>query len=117
MGLYPLLRVGGWRDDTSRSGASAFAVAAGAEMDGEFVYQSQSGRQPGGAGSFEGELFFVPGSLKRPTGDEFAVRVDGDLVDQGRRTFAVEVTQVEHPPALRIVGMDPIKVRLDIEAD
>jgi len=49
--------------------------------------------------------------------DEFAVRVDGDLVDQGRRTFAVEVTQVEHPPALRIVGMDPIKVRLDIEAD
>jgi len=49
--------------------------------------------------------------------DEFAVRVDGDLVDQGRRTFAVEATQVEHPPALRIVGMDPIKVRLDIEAD
>ena len=76
VGLYPLLRVGGWRDDTSRSGASAFAVAAGAEMDGEFVYQSQSGRQPGGAGSFEGELFFVPGSLKRPTGDEFAVRVE-----------------------------------------
>ena len=76
VGLYPLLRVGGWRDDTSRSGASAFAVAAGAEMDGEFVYQSQSGRQPGGAGSFEGELFFVPGSLKRPAGDEFAVRVE-----------------------------------------
>ena len=62
--------------DPSRSGASAFAVAAGAEMDGEFVYQSQSGRQPGGAGSFEGELFFVPGSLKRPAGDEFAVRVE-----------------------------------------
>ncbi len=49
--------------------------------------------------------------------DEFAVRVDGDLVDQGRRTFSVEANQVEHPPELRIVGMNPIKVRLDIEAD
>ena len=48
---------------------------------------------------------------------EFAVRVDGDLVDQGRRTFAVEAKQVEHPASLRIVAMDPIKVRLDVEAD
>ena len=47
--------------------------------------------------------------------DEFVVRVDGDLVDQGRRTFAVEPEQVEHPPELRIVGMAPIKVRLDVE--
>ena len=47
--------------------------------------------------------------------DEFVVRVDGDLVDQGRRTFAVEPAQVEHPPELRIVGMAPIKVRLDVE--
>ncbi|MCR9097988.1 MAG: diadenylate cyclase [bacterium] len=48
--------------------------------------------------------------------DGFAVRVDGDLVDQGRRTFAVDPEQVEHPPALRVVGMDPIKVRLDVES-
>jgi len=48
--------------------------------------------------------------------DGFVVRVDGDLVDQGRRTFAVDPEQVEHPPALRIVGMDPIKVRLDVES-
>ncbi|MEM9175620.1 MAG: diadenylate cyclase [Myxococcota bacterium] len=47
--------------------------------------------------------------------DGFVVRVDGDLVDQGRRTFAVEPAQVEHPAALRIVGMAPIKVRLDVE--
>ena len=48
--------------------------------------------------------------------DGFAVRVDGDLVDQGRRTFAVDPEKVEHPPALRVVGMEPIKVRLDVES-
>ena len=48
--------------------------------------------------------------------DGFVVRVDGDLVDQGRRTFAVDPDKVEHPPALRVVGVEPIKVRLDVES-
>ena len=46
----------------------------------------------------------------------FEVRVDGDLVDQGRRTFSVARDQVAHPPELRVVGMTPAKVRLSIEA-
>jgi len=47
--------------------------------------------------------------------DEFHVRVDGDLVDQGRRTFSVGAGQVEHPPELSVVGMKPIKVRLSVD--
>lgn len=48
--------------------------------------------------------------------DLLHVRVDGVLVDQGRRTFAIEREQVEHPPELRVVGLEPIKVKLKIEA-
>ncbi len=29
---------------------------------------------------------------------DFQVRVDGDLVGQGRRTFSVDEAQVDHPP-------------------
>ena len=46
---------------------------------------------------------------------EFQVHVDADLVDQGRRTFSVEAEHVEHPPELRVVAVEPIKVRLSIE--
>lgn len=46
---------------------------------------------------------------------EFQVRVDADLVDQGRRTFVVEPEQVDHPPELEIVRLEPIKVRLRVE--
>jgi DNA integrity scanning protein DisA with diadenylate cyclase activity len=45
----------------------------------------------------------------------FQVRVDGDLVDQGRRTFAIEEEQVEHPPELRVVAIEPEKIRLRVE--
>jgi uncharacterized protein (TIGR00159 family) len=47
---------------------------------------------------------------------ELQVRVNGLLVNQGRRTFAIEAKQVEHPPELRVVGLEPIKVKLEIEA-
>ncbi len=47
--------------------------------------------------------------------DEFHVRVNAELVGLGRRTFAVDATQVEHPPELEIVGMEPITVRLSVE--
>lgn len=46
---------------------------------------------------------------------DFQIHVDADLVDQGRRTFAVEAEQVAHPPELRVVSVEPIKVRLSIE--
>lgn len=47
--------------------------------------------------------------------DEFQVRVDGELVELGRRTFSVDAGHVDHPPELEIVGMEPIKVRLSVE--
>lgn len=45
---------------------------------------------------------------------DFQVRVDGERVDQGRHVFSVDAEQVEHPPDLRIVGMQPVDVRLEI---
>jgi hypothetical protein len=48
--------------------------------------------------------------------DEFEVRVDADLVDQGRRTFSVGEDHVAHPESLRIVGLEPVKIRLNIES-
>ncbi|MCP4903543.1 MAG: hypothetical protein GY910_01035 [bacterium] len=53
--------------------------------------------------------------LKMAPVEEFHVRVDGDLVAQGRRTFSVDADQVEHPPELRVVGMETIKVRLSVD--
>ncbi len=47
---------------------------------------------------------------------DFQVRVDGDLVGQGRRTFSVDEAQVDHPPELQIVGMETIKIRLSVES-
>lgn len=48
--------------------------------------------------------------------NQFNVRVNGVLVDQGRRTFAIKMEQIEHPPELRVVGLDQIKVKLKVEA-
>ena len=48
--------------------------------------------------------------------DQLQVKVDGLLVDQGRRTFSIELEQIEHPPELRVVGLEPIKVKLKIDA-
>jgi hypothetical protein len=48
--------------------------------------------------------------------EEIHVRVDGMLVQQGRRTFSLAPEQVEHPPELRVVGIAPLQVKLNIEA-
>lgn len=48
--------------------------------------------------------------------EELHVRVDGLLVKQGRRTFALAPEQVEHPPDLRVVRIEPLQVKLKIEA-
>lgn len=48
--------------------------------------------------------------------EELHVRIDGTLVQQGRRTFALAPEQVEHPPTLRVVGIEPLRVKLKIEA-
>ena len=78
VGRYPVLRVGGYRDDTQSRSAGhanvpAHLIDEGADCDGVFVYQSMSGR--GGMRSFGGELTFVPGTLRQPAGQEFKVTV------------------------------------------
>lgn len=46
---------------------------------------------------------------------EFTVRIDGFLAERGRRTFAIDPNRVEHPPSLRIVGIEPQRVKIQIE--
>jgi uncharacterized protein affecting Mg2+/Co2+ transport len=60
IGMYPLLREGGYTDD-------------GETSPGIFQYQSCSGRMS--HGSFCGDIRFVPGSLNAPTGPPFDVEV------------------------------------------
>eukprot|EP00316_Scyphosphaera_apsteinii_P004461 CAMPEP_0119342840 /NCGR_PEP_ID=MMETSP1333-20130426/105563_1 /TAXON_ID=418940 /ORGANISM="Scyphosphaera apsteinii, Strain RCC1455" /LENGTH=489 /DNA_ID=CAMNT_0007355135 /DNA_START=413 /DNA_END=1882 /DNA_ORIENTATION=+ len=76
VGKYPLLREGGYRDDQQNRGAGNSGVQPqdvmiGREHTGTFKYQSMSSP----SAFFEGELFFVPGSLREPIGEEFTVRV------------------------------------------
>ena len=75
VGRYPVLREGGWREDTQSGGGhvnvSPRHIRKGRQEEGVFVYQSMSGPEV----SFGGEIFFVPGTLREPVGDEFAVVV------------------------------------------
>lgn len=46
---------------------------------------------------------------------EASIEADPDLVIMGRRTFQVFPSQVEVPPRLRVVGVEPVKVILSLE--
>jgi uncharacterized protein (TIGR00159 family) len=46
--------------------------------------------------------------------DDFAVRIDAFLVQLGRRTFALELGQVQSPDPIRALSIRPEKVRLSI---
>ena len=64
------------RDDSQsaragHTGVSPKDVHPGEWCEGTFVYQSMSNP----AATFEGEMQFVPGSLREPAGEMFAVRV------------------------------------------
>lgn len=49
-------------------------------------------------------------------GDSLQIRIDGDLARLGRRTFAIDEAQIEHPPELEVVGIQPAKIRLALES-
>jgi hypothetical protein len=78
VGRFPLLREGGWTEE-AQTGPSLDSVRPDpypgpeSEKEGVFIYQSMSGRGP--VASFEGEVTFVPGSLKEPAGEPFTVPV------------------------------------------
>jgi len=46
--------------------------------------------------------------------DGFRVRLDAVLVQLGRRTFAVSPASVEHPEGVRVLDVDPERVRLSV---
>lgn len=51
--------------------------------------------------------------MMAPTG-EFQIRVDADRVASGGASVAIREGEVEHPPELRIVGIDPPRIRLEL---
>ena len=42
------------------------------------------------------------------------VRVDAVMAPLGRKTFAVTPAEVEHPETLRILAVDPTRVRVEV---
>jgi diadenylate cyclase len=51
--------------------------------------------------------------MMAPTGD-FQIHVDADRAVGGDGSLTIEAGQVEHPPELRIVGIDPPQIRLEL---
>ena len=72
VGRFPLFREGGWREDKQVDDSGR--LARGGQCTGQFVYQSMSGR--GTMLAFEGEIALMPGTIERPTGEEFRIRVE-----------------------------------------
>ena len=73
IGLFPILADGGWilNDESDPHGQYQASPPASGLVAGEFRYQSCSGRNLSMRGSFGGELTFVPGTRKKPTGPPF----------------------------------------------
>ena len=46
---------------------------------------------------------------------ELFVRLDALLVQLGRRTFTLELDQVESPEGIRALSVEPAKVRLSVK--
>lgn len=65
VGRYPLLFDGGYRDDH-------YVGVRGKEVLGVFQYESCAGIS---SGNFSGQLKFIPGSIRDPSGDPFFVDV------------------------------------------
>lgn len=51
--------------------------------------------------------------MMAPTGD-FQIHVDADRMAAGQGSLTIDHRQVEHPPELRIVGLDPPEIRLEL---
>ena len=71
VGMYPLLKEGGYDLYEGRTAATVQEVES--DCEGKFAYQSMT--EASEEGTLGGSLQFVPGSLANPTGQEFDVRV------------------------------------------
>jgi uncharacterized protein (TIGR00159 family) len=55
------------------------------------------------------QLYLAPGEL--------SVHVDALLVQLGRRTFTLSQDDVDHPPEMRVLGLEPTRVRLSVSRE
>merc|ERR1712060_351669 len=69
IGLFPILVDGGWM--LNRESDPHGQYGSRGRQEGAFSYQSCSGRNAGMRGSFGGDVTFVPGTIRKPTGKPF----------------------------------------------
>ena len=83
VGMYPLLKEGGY--DLHEGQTAATAREVGTDCEGKFAYQSAT--EASEDGTLEGSLQFVPGSLASPTGKDFDVQVAPFSLGEERIVF------------------------------
>lgn len=74
VGFFPILDDGGWWLNRESDPNRQYVRPSGF-TEGAFRYQSCSGRTPSMRGHFSGDLTFVPGTRKAPTGPAFQAKL------------------------------------------
>mmetsp|Transcript_49237 Transcript_49237/g.157489 ORF Transcript_49237/g.157489 Transcript_49237/m.157489 type:complete len:549 (-) Transcript_49237:124-1770(-) len=75
VGFFPILADGGWLLNEQSDPNLQYSQGDG-HVPGEFRYQSCSGRSRRMRGSFSGDLTFIPGTRRQPTGPAFQARLE-----------------------------------------
>jgi len=75
VGFFPILADGGWVLNKESDPHGQYRDLEEGHVEGPFRYQSCAGRNASMKGFFGGELTFVPGTISRPTGPPFQVRL------------------------------------------
>mmetsp|Transcript_108213 Transcript_108213/g.328906 ORF Transcript_108213/g.328906 Transcript_108213/m.328906 type:complete len:548 (-) Transcript_108213:264-1907(-) len=75
VGFFPILADGGWLLNEESDPNEQYSQPHG-HVQGEFRYQSCSGRSQSMKGTFSGDLTFIPGTRRRPTGPPFQARLE-----------------------------------------
>mmetsp|Transcript_88684 Transcript_88684/g.246278 ORF Transcript_88684/g.246278 Transcript_88684/m.246278 type:complete len:553 (+) Transcript_88684:94-1752(+) len=75
VGFYPVLDDGGWLLNRESDPNQQYFRQHGF-VEGPFRYQSCSGRSRSMRGFFSGDLTFIPGTIRQPTGPPFQARLE-----------------------------------------
>mmetsp|Transcript_27327 Transcript_27327/g.62992 ORF Transcript_27327/g.62992 Transcript_27327/m.62992 type:complete len:497 (-) Transcript_27327:120-1610(-) len=75
IGFFPILTDGGWVLNRESDPHDQYYREPGF-VQGAFQYQSCAGRLPSMKGSFGGTLTFIPGTINKPTGPPFQVKLE-----------------------------------------
>lgn len=73
IGMFPILMDEGWLLNTESDPHDQYHVPEECIVPGPFRYQSCAGRNASMKGYISGELWFVPGTIRSPTGASFSV--------------------------------------------